>query len=630
LTPVKPNCSVTLLSALGIYCYKGLEDDSVVKARLWFTESDYISEGWFRQRIYVVDANPFGKGMPQVSVITDVRHTATALLAALCFDAPVTFIADALRNLLKDECRDFNHKGWKADMSDKLAPSDLYATIYMLASLYSLKVSASCTAYGLTILGINKLLRNGLNAICDKQPHELGYNNSIEQSLRTNAIILFFLAPLLADIYPEYLEESVKFIMRYVHRDNGVATWLDGDFDTTVSILAGLVAAEKHLNGKNVNLDTVIKETKCFVETEFNTRSVFHPVSLSFILFIYTNTNLHKSVHSTESKEEDTIIDILLMVSTKAEEQAITKLEHFEERELNDRLSYLFRSEKGLNIAMARGFAYGELDVAIMAQTIYMQLKPKVLAMAGFCAGKRGEQALGDVVIADRVFNYDIGQQVAENKIKPQISSYNLDVRVKQKIERYGENWRSSIQLDKPEDFDFQCYAFLRELLNYPDGVKPNVLYDKKKYPNWEDIVKHLLEKKYIGKINNNEQIILSQKGIRYLNELLLLFPDGFVPPIPSTMLGTLATGTKVQQWDGIFNYLNSQFDRKCSVLDMEGHAMAKIAEFNECPFIIVKGVGDFAQNGKKFDNRFIDYAVYSSYRFLIEFLGKNLSVFGL
>ena len=649
-TLVKPNCSVTLISALGISCYKGLGDDSVVRTRRWFTESDYISKGWFHQKIHVVDANPFGQSTPQISVITDVRHTATALLAALCFDAPVTFIADALRNLLTDNCRDYNHKGWRSDIgAERGAPTDLYTTVYMLASLYSLKTSKSYEAFGLTILEINQLLSNGLNAICDKLPNELGYNNSIEQVLRTNATILFFLAPLLADIFPEYLEESVRFIMHQVQRDNGIATWLDGDFDTTINILAGLVKAEKYLDEKKVDIGTVIKEAKFFIENRINTHLNFHPVSLGFILFIYTNkptpTPIPKSIHSTKltratngrlhtsGRDEGTTMDrtsydILLMVSTKAEERAITEMECFEDRELDDGISYLTRSEKGLNIAMARGFGYGELDAAIMAQTIYLHLKPKVLAMAGFCAGKRGKQTLGDVVIAERVFNYDIGKQVAKNKIEPQISSYNLDTRVKQKIERYGEKWRTSIQLDQPKDFDLQCCEFIREISNYADGIKPDILYDKMKYPNWRDIVKHLLQKKYIEKISNNEQIMISKKGIRYLNELLLLFPEGFSSPTPSTMLGSLATGTKVQQWDGIFNYLNTQFDRKCSVLDMEGHAMAKIADFNRCPFIISKGVGDFAQNGKKFDNRFIDYAVYSSYRFLIEFLGANLSIF--
>lgn len=79
----KPNCSVTLISALGISCYKGVENNSVAGACRWFTESSYISNGWFRQPIHVIDANPFGQSVLQKSEITDIRHTATALLAAL-------------------------------------------------------------------------------------------------------------------------------------------------------------------------------------------------------------------------------------------------------------------------------------------------------------------------------------------------------------------------------------------------------------------------------------------------------------------------------------------------------------------------------------------------------------------
>lgn len=318
-------------------------------------------------------------------------------------------------------------------------------------------------------------------------------------------------------------------------------------------------------------------------------------------------------------------IDILMMVATEEEEKAITNYEYFEERELNNGINFLIQNENGLNIALARGFEYGEVDAAIMTQTLYMTLKPKIIAMAGFCAGQRGKQTLGDVVIAEKVFNYDLGKQISENKIQPQISSYKLDGRIKQKIGRYGNNWRNSVKISLPKDFELQCFEFLQELLKYKDGVEPQVLYNKVKYPNWHDIIQFSLRENYIGKIRNGEKINLSRKGRGHLNELNLLFPDGFAPIEPAAMLGVLATGTKVQQWDGIFNYLNSQFDRKCNVLDMEGHAMGKIAEFNKCPFVIAKGVGDFAQNGKSFDNRFIDYAVYSSYRFLVEFLEDNL-----
>ena len=92
-------------------------------------------------------------------------------------------------------------------------------------------------------------------------------------------------------------------------------------------------------------------------------------------------------------------IDILMMVATEEEEKAITNYEYFEERELNNGINFLIQNENGLNIALARGFEYGEVDAAIMTQTLYMTLKPKIIAMAGFCAGQRGKQTLGDVVI---------------------------------------------------------------------------------------------------------------------------------------------------------------------------------------------------------------------------------------
>ena len=86
-------------------------------------------------------------------------------------------------------------------------------------------------------------------------------------------------------------------------------------------------------------------------------------------------------------------------------------------------------------------------------------------------------------MIAEKVFNYDLGKQISENKIQPQISSYKLDGRIKQKIGRYGNNWRNSVKISLPKDFELQCFEFLQELLKYKDGVEPQVLYNKVKYP---------------------------------------------------------------------------------------------------------------------------------------------------
>lgn len=52
----------------------------------------------------------------------------------------------------------------------------------------------------------------------------------------------------------------------------------------------------------------------------------------------------------------------------------------------------------------------------------------------------------------------------------------------------------------------------------------------------------------------------------------------------------------------------------------MEATGIGKVSEFKEIPFIIAKGIGDYARDGKSFDNRFIEYACHSSCRFIIEF----------
>lgn len=626
----KPNCSVTLIAALGISCYKGIKDNAVVAARQWFTESDYICNGWFCQKVQVVDENPFGKSKLQASKVTDIRHTATALLAALYFDAPVTFISDALRNLISNKCRDCNHKGWKAALEAKESQTDFYTTVYMLASLYSLKSLNIFQSYGIEKMQINQLLRNGLDALCSDPPWRLGYNSLVEQTLRANGTLLFFLAEFLSESYPEYLEESVNFIIENVQENGDNVCWLNGDFDVTVNILAGLLMAETKMP-QNKKLKRIIKKSKNYIEQTFEKLKSYHPVSLGFLLYIYSNRTTYYPLLSNEVLVMNKYmqkVDVLMMVATEEEEKAITKYEDFSQYQLKDGTIVLWKEIDNIKLVLARGYDYGEVSSVIMAERLYVEFKPKIIVMAGFCAGQKGKQLLGDVVIAEKVFNYDLGKQVAQNVVQPQICSYMIDGQIKQEIERFGDTWRNSIKPELPKDFDIQCFEFLRTLEQYKKGANPMKLFDNEKYPNWREMIERLLADGYIGKIRNGEKIVLRSEGKQYLNNLLLMNPEGLVPKEPKAMLGVLATGTKVQQWDGIFNYLNTQYDRKCSVLDMEGRAMAELARFNGCPFIIAKGVGDFAQNGKAFANRFIDYAVYSSYAFLIallrEYLGEN------
>lgn len=286
----KPNCSITLIAALGISKYKGVDDSHVIRTAKWFTDpSDFVVNGWFSQKLYKVDTDPFGEDQ-KLSFVIDVRHTSTALLAALNLRASSSFIFYALNNLLNtDEVRDKNRKGWVAHINPAQGIADFYSTIYMLASLHILKVSNMYRNYDLELIKINQLLNEGLTFICEAEPNHLGYNESLSQTLRSNATLLFFIAPLLAEARQDFLQASIKFLIQNATRSNGQCSWLNNDLRTTINILSGLVKSVEYLNDEQLiqEVTAIITETKTFIESTEIYDS--HPASLGFLLFIYSS-----------------------------------------------------------------------------------------------------------------------------------------------------------------------------------------------------------------------------------------------------------------------------------------------------------------------------------------------------
>jgi nucleoside phosphorylase len=66
-----------------------------------------------------------------------------------------------------------------------------------------------------------------------------------------------------------------------------------------------------------------------------------------------------------------------------------------------------------LRIAAASFDQMGGNVTAGRAAALINYLDPACLAMCGICAGKKKDVALGDVIVADRVYQYDYGKLVA-------------------------------------------------------------------------------------------------------------------------------------------------------------------------------------------------------------------------
>src|SRR5262249_41123856 len=116
-----------------------------------------------------------------------------------------------------------------------------------------------------------------------------------------------------------------------------------------------------------------------------------------------------------------------------------------------------FRTAGGhlLHVAATRALEMGGVATAASAAPLVTAYRPRCRAMCGVCAGRRGDVALGDVLVADRLWTYDTGALVVEKdaqgrevrRFKADPFTYNLDPAWKQKAEAFSpeqaEAWRA-------------------------------------------------------------------------------------------------------------------------------------------------------------------------------------------
>lgn len=285
----KPNCSISLIAALGIMSYKGINDVAVQKAYNWFSNSKYVSSGWFHQNLYQLDSDPFGSSSASVEV-QDVRHTATALLGVLSLGSTNTFSTAAFINLTQENVFDSRLGGWVAvaNINTVANKFDFYTTVYMLTNLKIINDQNLTTIYGIEPEKISLFINRGLNAICSTNINKLGYNDSLGQVLRANATMLFFCSNLMNERNNSFLKQSVAFLLdKKTEKPDGV-NW-NNDIQTTINVIAGLVKCIDYLPNEQFNtIINIIDSSLKFIMNHKNSLGYKHPASLGFLLCICT------------------------------------------------------------------------------------------------------------------------------------------------------------------------------------------------------------------------------------------------------------------------------------------------------------------------------------------------------
>lgn len=285
-----------------------------------------------------------------------------------------------------------------------------------------------------------------------------------------------------------------------------------------------------------------------------------------------------------------------------------------------------------LSIAAAWIGEMGPSAAATRAATLVKELDPGCLAMCGICAGKRDEVALGDVIVASLVYDYDRGKLVARDEGQAasefyhDIQTYNLERRWAMDAAYLARNVGVFRQFVGPKPLPMR--AQLRWLLHAiatherDSSVAPKDHPDRKqRCPDWPRVVAKARAEGLVSL--ERGQLLLAERGREFVLEDELLHPDGLPEEPPLRVhVGPIATGSVVREDPLIFERL-ARHVRKTIGVETEAAAIGFVAAHLGRPSMIVKAVSDHADHDK--DDSFRSFACRASATWLFMFLHQHI-----
>ncbi|WP_437616213.1 pentapeptide repeat-containing protein [Sorangium sp. So ce834] len=283
-----------------------------------------------------------------------------------------------------------------------------------------------------------------------------------------------------------------------------------------------------------------------------------------------------------------------------------------------------------LRVAAAWSGRMGESAAAARAQGLIDELDPGCLAMCGICAGRRGEVALGDVIVADRVYSYDEGKRVAApgggGAFFHDIETYNLERTWNMDAALFAREFERQTPLAaaRPPSRASQAW-WLRHALyasQVEAGPSPVARPDRaERCPGWAERIGEL---EAAGALRIGDGgLELTEAGLAQVRRERLIYPDGPPEARPFRVhIGPIATGKAVQEDAGLFERLKS-IGRKVLGVEMEAAAIGYVAERLGRRSIIAKAVSDHGDHDK--DDSFRAFACRASAEFLLAFLRRTL-----
>jgi serine phosphatase RsbU (regulator of sigma subunit)/nucleoside phosphorylase len=284
---------------------------------------------------------------------------------------------------------------------------------------------------------------------------------------------------------------------------------------------------------------------------------------------------------------------------------------------------------RSVRVVASRAPDMGKASVLTTFVPLVDALRPSCIAMCGVCAGRPDKTALGDVVVAERLYDYDAGKWKGVG-FEADVRTHSLRADWKVAAQRFEPQQRFASEpwwQRRPVPYEWQ-EAWVRRMLR--DGVDdPMASPDaRERCPQWSKVIESLWA---AGEVER-DTLELTKAGLRRAaGEAVKYprFPD--LSPAGDFMpfrvhVQPIGTGSAVREDIDVWAFLTPHM-RSALGLEMEASALADIvrarAHRDPVDAVVMKGVMDFANHGR--DDHFKDYAARASAECLIAFLRDHV-----
>jgi nucleoside phosphorylase len=255
---------------------------------------------------------------------------------------------------------------------------------------------------------------------------------------------------------------------------------------------------------------------------------------------------------------------------------------------------YDCRDGRRLSVALARSAHMGGRETAPIVTTLTDLLRPRCLAMCGVCAGNPDDVMLGDVVVADPVYEWDEGKRspagfLADNR------SFRLDHRWAQAAQEFSP---TGLPSHGPAGDDDARHWLLERLHR---GQNPREHPARGRYfpeGTWAPRLRQWVEDGLIER--TPDRVTLTDRGARLVRARLFDDVDGPRRLPFEVVVAPMASGSAVAADGTIWDTLQGLGMRKTAAVEMEAATVATVAHQRQVPFcLIAKGVMDHADSAK-------------------------------